>query len=209
MPRGTYLVNGRSEAFSCAPGPAGWRYVSTVLDLACDAAFGVVRFEVRGGSAAAGAPWARGGRVSLDDGRRVLGWACSADPERERVSDAARLDTASPGAVVALLRSVAAPGDLPVRRLVPVVRFEEPALAGLEARRVVSRTAARWHDAPLGQLLVEEWHVDDPDAGTRLTVHLAGDVVLSAQGPEAEVELTSLESPPTGTPGPAGPGTAP
>ena len=194
MPRGTYLVAGRSEAFSCAPGPAGWRYVSDVLDLACDDTFGCVRFEVRAGNV-----WARGGRKTLDDGQRVLAWECSAEPDRERVAPVTALDGQSPGFLVALLRAVAAPGASAVQRVVPVVRFDEPVLAGLGGRRVVARVGAERHDAPHGKLLVEQWHVDDPDDGTRRIVHLAGDVVLAAEGGGALVELAALESPPTGS----------
>ncbi|MFP5347133.1 MAG: hypothetical protein ACLGIA_08905 [Actinomycetes bacterium] len=193
MPRGSYAVNGRPEAFSCAPGPAGWRYVSDVLDLAVDARFAAVRFEVR-----AGDRWARGVRASLDDGQRLLAWACSADPCDERLSEASSVETDSPGSLVALVRAAAAPGTDPVRRLLPVVRFDVPALAGLEARRVLTRVGTEWHEAPDGHLLVEQWYVDDVDAGTRVVVSAAGDVVLAAEGPDLEVELTSLDSRPTG-----------
>lgn len=202
MPRGTYLVAGRSEAFSCAPGPAGWRYVSDALDLACDKAFRPVRFEVRD-PADPVARWARGGRSSLDDGTRVLEWVTSADPERARVSPSRALNGESPGFLVALLRSVSPPGAEPVRGDVPALRFDPPAFAGLDARLVVSRLGATSHPAPDRDLLAEQWRVDDLDAGTRVVVHLAGDVVLAAEGGDAHgegvaIELAELDSPPTG-----------
>jgi hypothetical protein len=203
VPRGTYLVNGRPEAFSCAPGPAGWRYVSDRLDLAVDAAFTVVRFAVRDGRD--GTAWARGGRTTIDDGQRLLTWTCSADEVHERVSTATSVDAESPGSVVALLRAVGRPGETPVRKRVAVVRFTPPSFAGLEARYGIARLDAERHEAPDGPLLVERWNVDDLDAGTRLVVHLAGDVVVAAEGStasgERHVEVRSLESPPTGAAG--------
>jgi hypothetical protein len=186
-----YLAAGEPEAFSCAPGPAGWRYVSDTLDLAVDSRFGVVRFEVRA------PPWAvRGGRAVLDDGSRVLGWAGADGAERH--TTAVAVDGVSPGHLVALCRMVAGPGESPVRRALQVLRVEPPSLGALVVRRVVSRVSAQEHAAPVGALLVETWHVDDPDAGVRREVHLAGDVVLAATGGhDGDVELTELESPPS------------
>lgn len=191
MPRGVYLTAGRTEAFSCAPGPAGWRYVSDALDLACDSGFGVVRFEVK-------APplTVRGGRAVLDDGSRVIGWTAADGASRHTA--AAAVDGVSPGHLVALCRLVAAPGSSSARRGVTVLRFDPPALGGIVVRRVVSRVSAAEHEAPEGDLLVETWHVDDPDTGVRREVHLAGDVVLAAKGgDDGDIELTELESPPS------------
>jgi hypothetical protein len=39
---------------------------------------------------------------------------------------------------------------------------------------------------------VQAWHVDDPDTGVRRIVHLAGDVVVAADG----IALIDLEGPP-------------
>jgi len=189
VPRGVYHLAGRPEAFSCAPGPAGWRYVSSALDLACDSGFGVVRFEVR-----AEGLTVRGGVVHSDDGGRVLGWTGTDGVSRH--TDVLAVDGPSPGHLVALCRMVAAPGESTARRALTGLRFEPPSLGGLVVRRVVSRVSAQVHEAPAGDLLVETWHVDDPDTGVRREVHLAGDVVLAATGDPA-IELASLESPPS------------
>lgn len=196
MPRGRYLVGGRLEAFSSAPGPAGWRYVSDVLDLVCDASFRPVRFAVTHGHS-----WVRGGGLRADDGTGVLEWAHAAAPEAVRRAAVSAVLTPSAGSLVALVRGVAGAGSEPVREQVAVVVVDDSALATLTARRVLSRVAAHEHDAPLRPLLVETWHVDDPDTGRRRVVHLAGDVVLAAEGgDEPDIELTDLESPPWAPP---------
>ena len=198
MPRGTYVVAGRPEQFSCAPGPAGWRYTSPVLDLVCDRRFRCLRVQVT----EPGGGWVRGGRTVLDDGAPVLVWAGSGDLSRERRAGAGAVVTASPGTLVALARSVAAPGPSPAARVVAAVRFDEPVLAGLSVRVRVSRHGADEHQG----LLVERWHVDDLDAGTRTEVHLAGDVVLwavrrgSSEDDPWDVELADLDSPPSPLP---------
>lgn len=192
MPRGTYLVDGRPEAFSCAPGPAGWRYVSAGLDLVCDNTFRPVRFTLSEAAA-----WVRGGGLRLDDGAGVLEWTTAAAPGDVRRAAVSGLLSPSVGSLVALLRQVAGAGDDPVSAPVGVLAVAGPALAVLTARRVVSRTGAQAHEAPQGGLLAETWHVDDPDTGLRRVVHLAGDVVLAAEGgEEPAVELAALESPP-------------
>lgn len=194
MPRGVYLADGRSEAFSCAPGPVGWRYVSPSLDLACDAAFRPVRLAVTGPHGG----WLRGGGLRLDDGAPVLVWASSATPDVERTTPAQALLHPSPGAWVALLRGAAGPGDEPAERHLTVLDVDADGLGGLAGQRVVRRVDVTRYDAPAGDLLAERWLVDDPDTGRRRELHLAGDVLLSASGGDLpEIELASLEGPPS------------
>ncbi|UER53801.1 hypothetical protein HJG43_03640 [Kineosporiaceae bacterium SCSIO 59966] len=193
MPRGRYLVAGRAEEFTCAPGPAGWRYASGVLDLVCDNGFRPARVEVTGPAARV-----RGGRTVLDDGTPVLGWVTTSDPGRERTALADAVDVESPGALVALARRLGPPGPVPAEIAVAAVRFTGTALAGLPARLRVARTGASVHEG----LLVEEVTLDDLDTGVRTTLHVAGDVVLYAvRGGDAheawEVELEDLDSPPS------------
>lgn len=194
MPRGVYQLDGRSEAFSCAPGPAGWRYVSDRIDLTCDAAFRPVRVAVTG----PGGSWLRGGGLRLDDGAAVLVWASSRNPEVERTTSAGALLHPSPGAWVALLRGAAGPGAQPLERTVAVLDVDGDALAAIVGVRVLRRVVSTSHPAPRGELLAERWEVDDPDTGLRRELHLAGDVLLSATGANLpEVELTALEEPPS------------
>lgn len=191
MPRGVYEVAGVPEAFSCAPGPAGWRYVSDTLDLTCDAGFAVLRFTVRGASAAA-----TGRRAVLDDGSALLSW--SGPDEITRHSAVRAVDGVSPGHLVALCRLVSSPGAAPVTGAVAALLVRAPSFGGLLVRRRLARVGARAHQAPGGALLVETWHLDDPDTGERRVVHLAGDVVLAASGgADGDVELVDLESPPS------------
>ncbi len=204
MPRGIYQLAGRSEAFSCAPGPAGWRFVSDRLDLACDTGFRPVRFVVT----SSGGQVLRGGGLRLDDGTPVLVWAPADDPGGERTAVAGALLTGSPGSWISLLRTVAPPGSATVRADVVALQVDPDSLAALTVRRRVTRTGARAHQAPAGTLQVEAWTVDDLDTGTRRQLHLAGDVLVWA-GPgaadrpdEDEIELTDLEGPPWCGPAP-------
>jgi hypothetical protein len=52
------------------------------------------------------------------------------------------------------------------------------------------------HDTDTGPLVVDAYRVTALDTGDQQTVHLAGDIVLSAPG----VELEDLDSPPTAFP---------
>ncbi len=198
MPRGIYQLAGRSEAFSCAPGPAGWRFVSDRLDLACDTGFRPVRFVVT----SSGGQVLRGGGLRLDDGTPLLVWAPADDPAGERTAAAGALLTGSPGAWVSFLRTVAPPGSAPVSADVVALEIDPDSAAALTVRRRVTRTGAQAHQAPAGTLQVETWTVDDLDTGARRELHLAGDVLVwAAPGPadghgNEEIELIDLEGPP-------------
>jgi hypothetical protein len=158
------------ERFSCAPGPAGWRYAATREDAATGAplgridlvlqANGVVRLEAVAGD------WVlRGGVV----GDEVL-WRRGAD---ERVERGHGFTGASPSYAVVLSRLGAG-----ARRLVEVT---EPVLA----TRVVEQVWTR--------LPHDRWQVDEPATGVRAELHLSGDVLLSAPG----VQLLELDGSPT------------
>lgn len=194
MPRGTYHLAGRPEAFSCAPGPAGWRFVSAALDLACDTGFRPVRFAVTG----PGATQLRGGGLRLDDGAPVLVWARSDAVDDEKVSAAAGLLTASPGSLVALVRGVAAPGEARASADVPVLRVAPDASGARLVRLRVERLGAERHEAPQGALLDESWRLTDVDTADVSGLHVAGDVVLHATAGvlDDEVELADLDGPP-------------
>lgn len=184
MPRGVYLLDGPGvlETFSCAPGPSGWRYVShrddgASYDLTCDAGGRVLRLRVAAG------------------GRSILGgivgasaiWIDSMGVERETV--AAGFAGDSPGLLVATARLL--------RRRLPaeavLTEITAPSLAVLTVRRRWTHLGSDTHPTDLGPLLVEAYAVDDPDTGARQQVHLAGDVVVAADG----VALLQLEQPPT------------
>ena len=52
------------------------------------------------------------------------------------------------------------------------------------------------HPTDLGPLPVQHWVVDDLVTGERAEVHLAGDVVLAADGHTWSVTLEELDAPP-------------
>lgn len=200
MPRGRYLVDGEAEDFSCAAGPSGWRYTSPVLDLVLDRSGRTVRALVRCGHREV-----RGGRTELG-----MTWLdTSREPPRERHAEADGFAGSSPGLLVAAARRVAPAGQGPASATLRQVLLSSPNLAPLLVTRRWSRAYAQTHEAPSRPLLVETWQVDDLDAGTRGTVHLAGDVVLAADFVDAggdgahepgTVELDDLEAPPTAIP---------
>ena len=183
MPRGAYLLSGLEgpyavERFSCAPGPAGWRYVATRedpdgrglgrLDVVLDGAGRALRVQVRSGA------WeVRGGVV----GSRCV-WRRG---EREHADRAGGFTGTSPVWLVAAARRGAG-----VQRL---VELSDPALA---ARTVLQRWALTGGRVEAG-LTVERYDVDALDTGERRVVHLAGDVVVAAPG----ITLLELEGPPT------------
>ncbi|ROO89993.1 hypothetical protein EDD29_7706 [Actinocorallia herbida] len=180
MPRGVYLhtESGTREEFQCAPGPAGWRYVASGVDLTVDSRWRPARlvltsgeWTLRGGCAGREVLWVRGGREHAAEAHGFLG--------------------ESPGFLVAVARSLRLePGGTAD---VPLVAVSGEVLA---TRRVVRRftlRAVEAHETDLGALPVEHWTSVDLDTAEETEFHLAGDVVVAAEG----IELDSLESPPS------------
>jgi hypothetical protein len=176
------------ERFSCAPGPAGWRYTSTVLapdgrtpvgsvDLTVDARWRQRRVEVRCGR------WFLRGGVH---GPQTVWLRTPADPPTEQADVAVGFLGPSPGFLVAVARMLRlAEGESARVRL---VELAEPALAPVTVELAWALTAVDVHDTDAGPLHVERYEVAD-----RGIVHLAGDVVLAGPG----IELEELDSPPS------------
>ncbi len=156
MPAGVYrLADGALERFTCAPGPAGWRYVSDRLDLTVDDRWVVVRlvvarvgWQLRGGVVGPDVIWRRG--------------------EQALSVRADGFTGPSPAYDVAVARQLGLGiGQTRRRRLVEVT---EP----VAATRTVEVQWARRADA----LGTERYEVDDLSTGDRRVVHLLGDVVV-------------------------------
>ncbi|MCC3780007.1 hypothetical protein, partial [Streptomyces sp. UNOB3_S3] len=182
------------ERFHCAPGPSGWRYVSQLtdpsgtptgsVDLAIDDLGRPIRLQLQSsdwqvrGAAIDGVTWVR------------------TDPTGEHATEgnvrAHAFSGASPAFYVAVSRLLRlSPGAGAVR--VRLVTFTPPVLAPLtvdQSWALVDRTA---HATDNGPLEVDEYQVSHLDTGEQHSVHLAGDVVLSAPG----IELEDLDSPPS------------
>ncbi|GAA4851466.1 hypothetical protein [Kitasatospora terrestris] len=202
MPNGRYALHDThdhtplgEERFSCAPGAAGWRYVSktyapdgTVLattDLTLDSRSRPLRLELRSGG------WqVRGGAV---DG---VAWvrAAADDPRAEHATEghdrAHGFTGASPGFLVATARLLRL--DVGAGSRVRLVSFTGDALAPRTLDQGWLLEAVDTHDTDSGPLHVERYQVADLETGEQQIVHLAGDVVLAAAG----LELEELESPP-------------
>ncbi|AUG77544.1 hypothetical protein CFP65_2725 [Kitasatospora sp. MMS16-BH015] len=202
MPNGRYSLHDShdrlpigEERFSCAPGPAGWRYVSktyapdgallATTDLTLDSRSRPLRLELRAGG------WqVRGGAV---DG---VAWVRTdaADPagaEAQEGYDKAHAFTgSSPGFLIATARLLRLePGASAKVRL---VAFTDPVLAPRTLDQAWLLESVETHSTDSGPLLVEQYQVADLATGEQGIVHLAGDVVLSAPG----IELEELDTPP-------------
>ncbi len=167
MPRGVYeFADGAAERFSCAGGPAGWRYVSDRVDLVCDSGWRQIRVAVPGGL--------RGGVA----GREVL-WVRDGV---ERADTAAGFAGDSPAYAVATARMLrlAAGDSVRLHRL--------DVSTGLTRTEAWTLAEVTWHD----ELPVEHYDVMDVGSGERADWHVAGDVLLA--GPD--VELAELDGPP-------------
>ncbi|GAA2798151.1 hypothetical protein [Streptomyces showdoensis] len=201
MPRGRYSLHDPhdhtplgEEHFSCAPGPSGWRYVSRTttpsgdpagsVDLAIDELGRPIRLELHSadwqvrGAAIDGVTWVR------------------TDPTGTHATEgnvrAHAFTGTSPAFLVAISRLLRLTPDSPETR-VRLVAFTDPVLAPLTVDQSWALTKSEAHATDNGLLTVDEYQVSTLDTGEWHTVHLAGDVVLSAPG----IELEDLDTPPS------------
>jgi hypothetical protein len=201
VPKGLYSLRDHDgavvayERFSCAPGPAGWRYNAQVLgqdgrtptglvDITTDATGRQLRVEVqagdwvvRGGVAGGDTVWVRTGP--------------SGEDAREDTARAAGFAGRSPGFLVAAARLLGLRAVAPCR--IRLIALTDPALAPLAVDVIWSLTTVQEHPTEIGPLPVEQYETVDLASGQRAAVHLAGDVVLAAPG----AELEDLSAPPT------------
>ena len=201
VPRGLYSLRDHDgtviayERFSCAPGPAGWRYNAQVLapdgrtpaglvDITTDASGRQIRVEVRAGD------WIVRGGVVGDETVWVRTGA-SGEDAGEDTAAAAGFAGRSPGFLVAVARLVGLrPGASSRVRLVALT---DPGLAPLTLDVAWSLTTVEEHPTEGGPLPVERYETTDLASGQQAIVHLVGDVVLAAPG----IELETLDTPPT------------
>jgi hypothetical protein len=188
VPTGTYLLSGHDgpeavERFSCAPGPAGWRYVAERADPATGSALGRLDLTVDAGGrtvrllAEAGGWELRGGSL----GAEVL-WRRG---DAERAAPAAGFTGTSPAYAVATARLLGlAVGE---RRRVALVAVTDPALATRSVDEGWALTGVEQRDG----VDVARYEVADLATGDRRVVHLAGDLVLAVDG-ACPVALTAL-----------------
>ena len=190
MPRGTYVHGSEvEERFSCAPDGGGWRYTAErsdggTIELVADARWRPARLQVttgqhvlRGGVAGAELLWVTAGR---EHSARATGFVGG-----------------SPGLLVAVARSLRlAEGESADVRL---LMLTAPALAVRTVPQRWTLTEITWHAADAAgtgdRLPVERYEVIDLETAEISEFHLAGDVVVAAEG----IELTGLEDPPNFT----------
>jgi hypothetical protein len=188
MPSGEYQIGDVRERFSCAPGPAGWRYTATdsaggSVDIVVDERWRQLRVEivrggwrVRGGATGHQLTWVRsGGGEAVEAAQRASGFV-----------------GASPGLLVATARSLALePG---AAATVGLVELGGDVLAARLVRQRWRLADVTEHQAELRPLRVERFEVADLDTGAGTELHLAEDVILAA----TDIELLELDGPPSG-----------
>ncbi|MER8088426.1 hypothetical protein ACIO6T_38370 [Streptomyces sp. NPDC087532] len=201
MPRGRYSLHDLhdhtllgEEHFQCAPGPSGWRYVSRTtapsgdhlgsVDLTLDALGRPIRLELHAaswqvrGAALEGVTWVR------------------TDPTGTHATEgnarAHAFTGTSPAFLIATARLLRLTPTSPATR-VRLVAFTDPVLAPRTVDQSWALVNSEAHATDNGLLTVDEYQVSALDTGEQHTVHIAGDVVLSAPG----IELEDLESPPS------------
>ncbi|MEU5466267.1 hypothetical protein ACH4KU_13650 [Streptomyces althioticus] len=201
MPRGRYSLHDphdhtplADEHFQCAPGPSGWRYVSQLtapdsghagsVDLTLDALGRPLRLELHAAS------WQVRG-AALDG----VTWVRT-DPTGTHATEgnvrAHAFTGSSPAFLVATARLLRLTPSAAATR-VRLVAFTDPVLAPRTVDQSWALVDRETHPTDNGPLTVDAYQVTALDTGEQHTVHLAGDVVLSAPG----VELEDLESPPS------------
>jgi hypothetical protein len=201
MPRGRYSLHDphdhtplAEEHFQCAPGPTGWRYVSRLttpagqdhgsVDLALDDLGRPIRLELHAGgwqvrgAALEGVTWVR------------------TDPTGDQATEgnvrAHAFTGTSPAFLVATSRLLRLTPSTSATR-VRLVAFTDPVLAPRTVDQSWALLKRETHTTDNGPLAVDEYQVTALDTGEQHTVHIAGDVVLSAPG----IELEDLQSPPS------------
>ncbi|MCX4236210.1 hypothetical protein ACH4Y0_23955 [Streptomyces sp. NPDC020707] len=215
MPRGRYSLHDphdhtplAEERFHCAPGPSGWRYVSQLTTPS-----GTSSGTPSEGATRTGTP-AGSVDLALDDRGRPIrlelhasGWQVRAaaldgvtwvrtDPTGDHATEgnvrAHAFTGSSPAFLVATARLLRLTPDASATR-VRLVAFTDPVLAPRTLDQSWALMTREAHATDNGPLTVEEYQVTALDTGEQHTVHLSGDVVLSAPG----IELEDLESPPS------------
>ncbi|MFG2197058.1 hypothetical protein [Streptomyces sp. NPDC048639] len=211
MPRGRYSRHDPhdhtplgEEHFQCAPGPSGWRYVSQIT-----APPGAGRGDIQGDSAVTGSvdlttdELGRPIRLEL----RAADWQVRGaaldgvtwvrtDPSGTHATEgnvkAHAFTGASPAFLVATTRMLRLTPGAPATRI-RLVALTEPVLAPRTLDQSWALLGSEAHTTDNGPLMVDKYQVTEVDTGEQHTIHIAGDVVLSAPG----IELEALESPPS------------
>lgn len=201
MPRGHYSLHDPhdhtplgEEHFHCAPGPSGWRYVSQrtapsgeptgSVDLALDELGRPIRLELHAGD------WQI--RAAAIDGVTWVRTDPTGTHATEANAPAHAFTGTSPAFLVATTRLLCLTPASPATR-VRLVAFTDPVLAPRALDQSWALLKSEAHATDNGPLIVDEYQVTALDTGEQHTIHISGDVVLSAPG----MELENLETPPS------------
>jgi hypothetical protein len=198
MPVGRYIVqdgDGRpvgTEEFRCAPGPAGWRYVATIVTIDPEPHREVVDYVVDDG-------W-RPVRVRIDSGEHQLILSVAGDrlsghhdgePIEVPFGPEVEIDYLSPCFNAVTARRLDRTDEIEVVYLKPVT------IEPITARQRYERGAEEDVDTPAGRFRAKKWQYTSLDSGWSRPFWLAGDVVVRFQ------DLFDLEEYEPGASGPA------
>jgi hypothetical protein len=198
MPIGKYSVqdgDGRpvgTEEFRCAPGPAGWRYVATIVTSDPEPHREVVDFVVDHG-------W-RPVRLRIDSGEHQLVLSMAGDrlsghrdgkPIEVPFGPEVEIDYLSPCFNAVTARRLDRTQEIEVVYLEPVT------IEPVGARQRYERGAEEDSDTPAGRFRARKWTYTSLDSGWSRPFWLAGDVVVRFQ------DLFELEEYEPGASGPA------
>jgi hypothetical protein len=185
VPSGRYSVWGRSESvvgtedFRCAPGPAGWRYVSEIerdeptshretVDVAVDAEWRIVRARVETGSHEIVLEPDDDALRGVRDGERIsIPW--TVDMHLDYLSPAFNAITAR--------RLEDAPTDAAAREI-EVVYLEPVSLEPTQMRQRYELVRREHVDTPAGRFLATRWTYTAVPTGWTSDLWVADDVVV-------------------------------
>jgi hypothetical protein len=179
MPSGTYEILGDdgepvgTETFRCAPGPAGWRYVSEIettehgahrqsVDIAVDAAWRMARVRVRTGAH----------ELHLERAGDLLVGARDDEPLELAFPSAMHLDYLTPATNLITTRRLAASTEIEVVFVEPFTL--EPRLD----RQRYDRRGKERVETPVGAFDATRWGYTSLGSGWSSDLWVAGDVVV-------------------------------
>ena len=198
MPVGRYTILGDdgspvgTEAFRCAPGPLGWRYVSEIettehgehretVDVAVDAAWRIARLRIETGEHG----------LLLEPRGETLAGSMDGEPLELPWGPDDHLDYLTPVTNLITTRRLAGTAEIDVVFLAPA------SLAPSRVRQRYEHFGPEVVETPVGRFDADRWRYTGLDSGWTSDLWVAGDVVVRY---ERIFELAEYEAGASGPP---------